>query len=126
VSKGDLLVSGVTLLRADPAETDSSAQVFRPGQQITYKCAIYNAKAGDDKSAQLEVRTMIFAGEQQIYAGQPIALTLPEAASKRWLNLRGRLELGSNTAPGEFILQVLVKDKVSGRTASQWIGFTLR
>jgi hypothetical protein len=58
---------------------------------------------------------------------------LPLAASegdrRQGLNMIGKLDLGRNMA-GEFVLQVLVTDKVAGgekpRTASQWAGFTVR
>lgn len=126
VSKGNLLLSGLSLMPANAADADPTRRAFRPGQQFIYECAVYNAKSGDDKAAQLEVRTIMFAGEKVVYSGNAIALTVPDAAKRQWLVLRGKLDLASNIAQGEFILQVSVTDKVSGRSASQWTDFTLR
>ncbi len=126
ISKGDLLLSGITLLPADASEGADRRHVFRPGQQLAYECGIYNVKPGDDKAAQLEVRTVIFTGGKEVYNGKALPVTVPDAANRPWLSLRGKLDLGSNIAPGEFVLQVLVKDKIGGRSASQWTEFTLR
>lgn len=133
ISKGDLVVSGIRLFPAASAdgseaaqELDSVPRVFGPGAQIAYNCAIYNPQPDDHNTAHLEVSTVMYAEGRVVYRGGPTPITSPDITSNSWLTLRGKLELGEHNAPGEFIFQVVVADKVKPRTASQWINFTLR
>ena len=133
VSKGDLLVSGIRLYPAASANVSDEAQaldavkrVFRPGQQIAYNCAIYNPQPDEHNTAHVEVRTMMYAEGHAVFRGGATQVTSPNMIRNSWLTLRGTFEVGEYTAPGEFVFQVLVADKVKPRTASQWIGFTLK
>lgn len=132
LSKGDLVVSGIRLFPAAAAngsdelqEMESARRVFGPGEQIAYNCAIYNAQPDEHNMAHLEVSTVMYAEGRAVYRSAPTPVT-SDTRGNAWLTLRGKLELGQHTAPGQFIFQVLVADKVKPRTASQWIGFTLK
>ena len=133
VSKGGLCVSGIRLFRAavpEPPEgkvdADSVRRIFKPGEQIGYNCAIYNAQPDERRAAHFEVATVLYAEGREVYRSDPMQVDATDAASQRWLSLGGKLELGARTAAGEFVLQIVVTDKVKPRTASQWIDFTLR
>jgi VWFA-related protein len=133
VSKGELVLSGIALLPAvaaddtdQAAELASARRVFQPGQHLAYTYFVYNAAADGQNRAQLEVRTALYIGSRMVYESAPTSLAVSDAAGKKWLSLRGTLELGAATAAGEFVLEVLVSDMVKPRTATQWTDFTLR
>jgi hypothetical protein len=133
VSKHVLLVSGIRLVPGEMADAtdesqgiDSVRRTFRPGEPFSYSCAIYNLQPDDHGLAHLEVVAAIYSEGRPVYRGAPSTVTAADAASKSWLTLRGKLQLGAQTVPGPFVLQVIVTDKVKSVTASQWIDFTLR
>jgi len=123
-SRGDLTVTGVTLF--DATETDSVRRVFRAGQPFGYSCSIFNAALDAQKQAQIEVRLTISSGGRAVYEGNPMPLTVADAANRQWLTVRGKLEMKAGTGAGDFVLQLTVTDKIKPRTASQWTEFTLR
>jgi len=136
VSKGDLLLSGIILElpstdagEAKGSAADAARGLFHPGQQIAYRCSVYNAKSDSQKRMEVEVRTLIYRNAQVVWTGPRLPLAASEGDGRQGLNMLGRLDLGHNMA-GEFVLQVLVTDKMAGgeklRTASQWTRLTVR
>ena len=79
---------------------------------------------------EVEVRTLIYRNAQVVWTGPRLPLAASEGDRRQGLNMIGKPDFGRNMVPGEFVLQVLVTDKVADgekpRTASQWAGFTVR
>jgi len=136
VSTGELLLSGIVLETAASADAatagtgvDSARRLFHAGEQIAYRCSIYNAAADSRKRVEVEVQTTMYTNGQVVYAGAPMPLAA-EADGRQELNMLGKLKLGSNMVHSESVLEVTVTDKGTQdgkpRTASQWTDFTVR
>lgn len=102
---------------------------FRAGTVIDYGFEVYNAKL--DKTTgrpQLQTQVRLFKDNQMVYAGKIIPVT-GEAADRKRVSAIGHLQLGSNLAPGEYILQVVVIDllaKEKQQLTQQWIDFEVK
>ncbi|HYX41029.1 MAG TPA: VWA domain-containing protein [Pyrinomonadaceae bacterium] len=111
------------LAEADPL---AGPAVRRLHQQtyLNYGYAIYNAQL--DKTTgkpQLTIKVQLFRDGQLVFDGQPKQLTITQPDDLRRISVAGRLLLGTDLAPGEYVLQVVVTDALADakhRTASQW------
>jgi VWFA-related protein len=112
----------------DP-QSGPAVRRFRSGTVIDYGFEVYNAKL--DKTTgrpQLQTQVRLFKDNQQVYAGKIIPVT-GEAADRKRVSAIGHLQLGSNLAPGEYILQVVVIDllaKEKQQLTQQWIDFEIK
>jgi hypothetical protein len=111
----------------DPKATPA-VRVFKPGRPLQYGCQVMNAQTGSGKQPQLEVQTRVFRDGKQLYEGKPMAFSGEGQKDPKNLIAGGRLQLGSKMAPGDYVLQVIVTDKLAKekqRTATQWIDFAV-
>ena len=109
----------------------SSAAVrrFRQGTTADYFVNIYNAKL-DRASArpQLTVQMRLFREGQTVFNGQVQPFNPERTPATKFFTTAGRVRLGTDLPPGEYVLQVIVTDTLAkGRhaTASQWIDFEI-
>ena len=132
ISKGRLALSGI-VLRAElpqaktPPSTDHpeghvdepdpngtpAVRIFKPGTPITYGYQILNAQADSKKQTELQVQTRLFREGQQVYAGTPKPLETAGAEDPKRLLGGGRMQLGDKITPGDYVLQVIVTDKLA-------------
>ena len=145
LSKGRLTLSGIQL----NAETPDTAQKslpstneaaedprfgpgvrhFRSGMTVEFGYIIYNAKLNTATNRpQLFTQVRLFRDGQQVFAGpvMPYNSSKPEDPG-RLVNIES-VRLGSNLTPGQYVLQVVVKDAlVKGKydTATQWMDFEI-
>jgi VWFA-related protein len=117
-----------SLGESDP-QTGPAVRRFRAGSVIDYGFEIYNAKLEKGSGRpQLQTQVRLFRDNQEVYAGKVIPITGEAADDKRVVAI-GHLQLGSNLAPGEYILQVVVTDllgKEKQKITQQWIDFEIR
>jgi VWFA-related protein len=134
VSKGHLALSGLVLQgekqTAAPAaaaaaegaegqvdEPDPNAtaavRIFKPGTPIVYGYQILNAQADGAKKPELEVQTRLFRDGQEVYKGAPKAMESGPAEDPKRLVGGGRMQLGEKITPGDYVLQVIVTDKLA-------------
>jgi hypothetical protein len=74
------------------------------------------------------VQTRVFRDGKQVYQGKPMPFAAEGQKDPKNLIAGGRLQLGGKMAPGEYVLQVIVVDKLAkekNRTASQWMDFVV-
>jgi len=98
---------------------------------LGYSYVIYNAQL--DKSTtrpQVKTQVRIFRDGQPIFAGKESPLELSQQGDMKRLVAGGRLQVGKEMTPGDYVLQVVVTDnlikeksKDKRRTATQWIDF---
>jgi VWFA-related protein len=134
VVRGDLAVRS-----ADPNQSEGKVdepdpkaspvlRTFKPGKALTYAYQVLNAHATSGKT-QLESRTRVFRDGKQLYEGKPLPVTAPgEQKDPKNLIAAGRLQLGGKMAPGDYVLQVIVTDKLAPekkQVASQWTDFVI-
>ncbi|MCI0488839.1 MAG: VWA domain-containing protein [Blastocatellia bacterium] len=148
VKKNRLVLSGIVLSGGDldpavdapsgeavAAEASAAAQTspalrrFPPGSSIRYDLLILNAKPDKKtKEPQLEAQVFVLRDGRVLYTGKRSALKFAASPGKKPLPVAGSLTLGANIEPGEYILQVVVTDKLAKekyRTTTQWIDFQI-
>jgi VWFA-related protein len=158
VKKGRLMLSGITMRgisptsiakagesaptsaapmvqsqnRADEGDPQSGRAIrkLRRGMVMEYAYFIYNART--DKATrrpQMETQIRLFRDGQQVYTGKLREFNAAQQTDPRQLVAGGSLLLGREMEPGEYVLQVIVTDKLAKedkyRTATQWIDFDI-
>jgi VWFA-related protein len=100
---------------------------LRRGMALEYRYSIFNARrAGVGNLPQLETQTILFRDGQQVFAGGPKPFDPSGQSAVGSIQAGGRLMLGTEMTPGEYILQIVVTDTLASgerRTVTQWIDF---
>ena len=148
VSKGRLALSGI-VLRADNPQVKAAptgehpegqvedpdpngtpaVRIFKPGTPLLYGYQILNAQADASKKPELEVQTRLFRDGQQVYTGTPKPMEAVPSEDPKRLVGGGRMQLGDKIAAGDYVLQVIVTDKLAKdryKTATQSMDFEVR
>lgn len=138
VSQGGLALTGLVLggglatkeSAAGDSQEDSGARIFKPGQNCTFRYGVFNALAGTDKQSTLEVVTRIFAGGHVVYESNLGRVTYGGTPAGPRRMIRGELRLDARMVPGDFVLQVTVRDTLAPpgqvRTATVFTDFQIR
>jgi VWFA-related protein len=112
-------------LEEQDAQAGPAVRRFRSGMVIDYGYEAYNVQLDRATGrAQLQTQVRLFRENEQVYT-TPVRNLAGQPGAKR-LTARGRLQLGQNLKPGDYILQVMVTDvaaKDKRRVATQWIPF---
>jgi VWFA-related protein len=104
---------------------------LRQGMILSYGYTIYNALL--DKATnrpQLQTQMRLFRDGQAVFTGKVLPYDAGQQTDMKRLNAVGRIRVGPDLVPGDYILQVvvtdlLVKDKARPSTAAQVIDFTV-
>ena len=114
---------------AEPNPQGSAAvRIFPKGAAIVYGYQVLNAQTDSEKKPQLEAQTRLFLDGKQVYEGKPAALVSLGQPDPKMLITAGSMKLGSQIASGDYVLQVIVTDKLAKdkyRTATQWMDFEI-
>jgi VWFA-related protein len=113
----------------DP-QASAAVRRFRQGMVMNYGYAIYNAQPDKaTRQPQLETQIRLFREGRPIFNGKTQAFNLAGQTDFARLTVGGALRLGSDLAPGEYVLQVVVTDLLAKdpkrRFATQWIDFEI-
>ena len=158
IGKNRLTLSGMVVSGYDPAkrkpaqqglaqaaqqaasETEGAVEEFEPlagpavrilrgGMDLDYGFLIYNAQLDPKtRKPQLETQILLLKDAKQIFAGRLNPLEVSGQPDLKHIRAVGRLRLGPELTPGEYVLQVIVTDKLAKekyRTATQWMDFEL-
>jgi VWFA-related protein len=113
IAGGHMALSGLVLLESeanpstgDDASLGTARRGFRRGTVLAYGYELINAA-----HAGLEAETRVFHKGQIVSSGKA-ELTADAAAPQRFRGM-GRLAIGVSMAPGEYVLQVIVRDKLA-------------
>jgi VWFA-related protein len=102
---------------ASPGEDSTGGaarRIFRRGTTVMYGYEIMNAKTGVNQHPELEVETKVFRDGAQVMAGEKMTLTDAGGVSdSQRPTAGGQLLLGRDMAPGQYVLQVIVTDKLA-------------
>jgi hypothetical protein len=107
------------------AQHDVAVRSFRPGSQVSFGVKIYNVK---NIGSSIVSQFRIFRGDREVFAGQENPLSLSGASGGQEVTIGGAFTVGKNMPPGDYVLQILVKDptkKGSRQYAAQWIDFQI-
>jgi VWFA-related protein len=145
VKKGNLTLSGMTIAAiseqatmqqaADKPNTVSefsrkaslAERKFKRGMSLEYAYYIYNAKA-DKSMPQLETQVRLFRDSKEIFTGQRRPIDLSGQTNLKQIIGRGVLRLGTELQPDDYVLQIVVFDKLSkekNRIATQSVDFEI-
>jgi VWFA-related protein len=129
IENGRLALSGIVLqesaalAKADSAQEaapgedatgGAARRIFRRGTAVVYGYEIINAKSGASGHPELEVQTKVFHDGAQVMAGEKMMLAGAGGAyGVGRTTAGGELSLGSGMTPGEYVLQVIVTDKLA-------------
>ena len=144
LKRSDVLISGLTVSGADAngkfetvgpttAETAislpssvsaPSIRQFRPGSVVAYAYTIYNARA--DKTTgrpNIGITVNLFRDGKLLAPGTESPAQFEDQPDWTRIKDYGYIRLNSQAVPGEYALQVIVRDLLGGKTAvsSQWI-----
>lgn len=116
---------------ADQQNPEASPAVrhFTRGMLMDYLFMIYNARF--DKAtnkAQLVSQIRLFRDGQPVFTGKENPLSLSGAVDPKRVVSGGGLQLGTDLAPGEYVLQIIIKDMLADekhRTVTQWMDFEI-
>ena len=155
LARGPLALSGVALSGVEPSRAgaaDAAAQLtdaagvaaeafdpnlspavrrLRHGVFLDYGYAVYNAQL-DPATGQprLTAQARLFRDGQLVFTGGVTPLDTTGQADMKRLVAGGRLQVGTELVPGDYVLQVVVTDTLVGGkggdakgTATQWVDF---
>ena len=111
------------------AQAGPAVRRLTHGMLLDFGYVIYNAQL--DRTTlrpQLTTQVRLFRDGQQVFTGKELPFNADRQTDLKRLVAGGRLRLGTNLQPGEYVLQVIVRDalaKEKYRTASQWIDFEI-
>jgi len=114
---------------ADPL-SGPSMRIVRRGMELDYAFVIYNAQPEPKTNqVQLEYQVLLLKDGRQVFAGRAAPITVGQLADLNHIPASGGLVLGTDLQPGEYMLQVVVTDKLAKkekyRVATQWMDFEL-
>ena len=124
VANGHLAISGILVQDAAPQAGAEAAQgpaprvdvtgggarrMFRRGELLAYTYDILNASS---EHPQLDVQVKVFRDGLQVLSDKR-ALDASGTKDAQHLRASGKLTVGSDMVPGEYVLQVVVTDKLA-------------
>lgn len=101
---------------------------FQHGQTLSYGYYIYNARLNSSHRPQLETQMRLYRDGQLVYTGRVNEFDAAAQTDMRQIVAGGAIRLGTDLPAGEYVLQVIVIDKLASGEASlatQWIDFDL-
>jgi len=116
--------------RAEEQDPQASPAVrrFRPGSVVEYACVIYGSRTEKAGNPQLETQLRLYRDTKPVYDGGLRPFNSKAQRDLKQLIAGGSLKLGSDLIPGEYAMQVIVRDKLakeSEQYAAAWIDFEI-
>lgn len=138
LSKNRLTLSGVVVsgLEANnpTASPDSdppsgpARRRLRQGMLLDYRYNIYNAQIDASGKPQLETQMRLLRDGQNVFTGKSQPLDTSQQKNMKRLMGAGRIRLGPDLIPGEYIVEITVTDALAPkavRTGTQWTDFEI-
>lgn len=116
-------------VRRDNPMGSPAVRSFQPGAEVLYAFQILNPHLDASQKPQLEMETRIFRDGVQINESKPRPVVADQQGDAVHLLTAGEIRLGAKMQPGDYILQVVVTDKLADEkynVASQWMDFEVR
>ena len=113
-------------LKMVPASASPAMRVFAPGDDILYGYQILNPQVDSSQKAEIETFSRVFRDGAEIFTGTPQPMNTDVQTDLKKMVGGGVLKLGANMRPGDYVLQVVVTDKIAKTTATQWSDFEVK
>ena len=105
------------------SESVPSLRRFSQNSVLSYNYTIYNAKPDASGKPSLTREVRLYR-EGKLLASFPEAqLKLGSAADLVRIEDKGNITIGSAIEIGEYVLQLIVRDKIGNKVSSQWLDF---
>jgi len=108
----------------DDVAAGPAVRHFHQGSTADFAYIIYNA----NQASQLTAQTRLYRDGKVIFNPAPLVVVTQGQSNPQHLATSGRLQLASDMAAGDYVLQIIVTDsadKQKPRVASQWIDFEI-
>jgi VWFA-related protein len=120
--------TGGTITEGD-IESGPAVRRLRQGMIMDFGYFIYNARPDKQtQRPQLQTQMRLFRDGQLVFTGKLTPYDASNQADPRRLTAGGRLLLPAELQPGDYVLQVVVRDTLEQnkpRMATQWIDFEI-
>jgi VWFA-related protein len=111
------------------AEASPAVRHFSHGMQMDYGFVVYNARFDKTTSRpQLTTQIRLFRNGKEVFIGSVNPYDASRQTDPKRLTAGGRVLLGTDLMPGEYVIQVIVTDALADekhRTATQWMDFEI-
>jgi VWFA-related protein len=111
-----------------PPMMDTASPEFKKGTVLTYGFDIYNAQTDKENNSQITMRTRLFRDNKVIFEGKDAAIPPSQNPKSKIKKATGAINLGTEMEPGEYILQIIVTDKLArqkNQIATQYVQFEI-
>jgi hypothetical protein len=110
---------------AEPLAAGPGVRRFRQGSSVIFAYAIYNAELKSPGGLTAQMR--VYREGKDIYIGNPVPVNTEGQTDLSRIVGASALQLGSEMAPGEYVVRIIITDSSSKkpRSASQWIDFEI-
>ena len=149
LSKNRIALSGIVINGFDPDKLKKSAETgnvpggkvqpepqtgpgvrrLRRGLVLEFGYVIYNAQLdATTQHPRLQTQIRLFRDGRQVFSGDVLTFDPGAQTDMKRLSAGGRLQLGTDMLPGDYVLQIIVTDPLAKeklRTATQWIDFEI-
>jgi hypothetical protein len=92
---------------------------------LAYTYSIYNAKRDSSGQTKLTRQVRLYRNGELLAEGREIPIEAKALPGETRIDDEGFLRLSADLPPGEYFLQIIVRDTLAGKTASQWIDFEI-
>jgi VWFA-related protein len=110
-------------------EASPAVRHFARGLLMDYLFIIYNARLDKTTNkSQLISQVRLFRDGQPVFTGKEVPLDYSDVVDPKRVVSGGAIRLGTNLVPGDYVLQVIVRDMLADekhRTVTQWMDFEI-
>ena len=118
-------LAGQKQFQADE-QRDFAQRRFSVGDTIRFDLSIYNAKLRKAANPNLTIQYKVFRHGKPILVVPEKVLSFSEQVSLESIDSSGTFQLGKRMAPGDYVLQIIVRDSLAPEKqsiATQWTDF---
>jgi hypothetical protein len=107
LAMSDLTLATEAFVKAQSASGTPALRVMKPGDTMIYGAYLYNAKG---EKPNMEVQVILYRDGKAVFTGKKTPFQPQDHVDGKPLGLSGSLSIGTNLTPGEYLLQVAVRD----------------
>ncbi|MBL8148468.1 MAG: VWA domain-containing protein [Blastocatellia bacterium] len=115
LKKGALSMSGLNISSSEPMS--SLHRKFKNSDELDLQYEVYNPKTDEQKHIKLTTQMFLYCDGELIHTAAEEKLSLETV--KQILPLSKKLKFGKALLPGNYLVQIVVKDEVAKKSVSQ-------
>jgi len=116
LASSDLVLSAESWEKGLEDHGSPARRLFTAGDKLNYTMVIYNAKISPEaKTPKLETQMILYRNGKPIFRGPKNPLEPKDHQANGSLNLTGTFTLGKTSAPGDYSIEVAIRDTLAPR-----------